>query len=127
MGQKLSNSVSVQEMLTMRERGMTNRQIAESLECCYATVLQYIGKQPAGLRAEYGEYAHKKEEVETERPPVLTKISCIETYLGEDNKYRVDKDFGRVTVTRTSDGDMTFDKSKLEKYITELLDVLSML
>lgn len=49
MKKRLSREVTIQEMLSMREQGMTNSDIAASLECHYQTVLKYIGKQPAGF------------------------------------------------------------------------------
>lgn len=49
---KLSNSVSVSELMHMREElGMTNKQIAERLGISYMTVKRYIGNQPEGMRA----------------------------------------------------------------------------
>lgn len=44
--------VSCGEMLHMREsEGMSNREIAERLDCSTATVYKMIGKQPEGIRA----------------------------------------------------------------------------
>lgn len=38
--------VSVSELMSMREQGMSNRDIASALDITYQTVLKYIGKQP---------------------------------------------------------------------------------
>lgn len=44
--------VSVSEMLHMREvQHMSNREIAEKLDCSKATVYKMIGAQPEGIRA----------------------------------------------------------------------------
>lgn len=49
MKRRISDDVSIGEMLKMREQGMTNHDIAKSLGCNYVTILRYIGKQPKGL------------------------------------------------------------------------------
>lgn len=41
------------ELIKMRETGMTNKEIADSLGVHYETVLKLIGKQPKGLRKGY--------------------------------------------------------------------------
>lgn len=43
MGRKIY--VTAAEMLELRKQGMSNHDIAKSLDICYATVLNYIGKQ----------------------------------------------------------------------------------
>lgn len=43
---RLTDSVSVDELLKMRESGMTNSDIARALDVSYYTVLRYIGNQP---------------------------------------------------------------------------------
>lgn len=44
MKRKMSEEITRDEMLRLREQGYSNTEIAEQLECCYATVLKYIGK-----------------------------------------------------------------------------------
>lgn len=46
----LLHDVSINELLTMRDSGMTNAEIAKSLDTTPATIRNYIGKQPAELR-----------------------------------------------------------------------------
>ncbi len=48
MRRKMSEEITKSEMLSLREKGYSNSEIAEQLECCYATVLRYIGK--SGMR-----------------------------------------------------------------------------
>ena len=43
---RLTDQVSVDEMLKMREAGMTNQDIANSLNASVITVRRYIGTQP---------------------------------------------------------------------------------
>ena len=52
--ERMDKQISREEMLQMRENGMTNKEIARSLDISYATVHRYIGSQPQGLRADYG-------------------------------------------------------------------------
>lgn len=49
---KLSNSISVAEMMHMRnEEGLSNGEIAKRLGIHISTVIKYIGKHPDGKRA----------------------------------------------------------------------------
>jgi hypothetical protein len=48
---KLVDDVTIQEMRTLRDKGFSNQQIAEQLDCSYASVLGYLGK--ANFRAIY--------------------------------------------------------------------------
>ena len=48
MRKRLSEEVTREEMLRLREQGYSNTEIAEQLECCYPTVIKYIGK--SGIR-----------------------------------------------------------------------------
>lgn len=45
MRKKLSHEISVSEMLTMRQEGLTNKQIADRLDISVSTVYQYIGRR----------------------------------------------------------------------------------
>ena len=51
---KLTDSVSVEEMLTMRECGLGNAEIAKRLDTTPATIYKYIGKQPRELNKPSG-------------------------------------------------------------------------
>lgn len=65
MYRPLSDSVSMSEMLHMREeRGLSNKEIAAKLGIGASTVYRYIGNQPEGLRKPY------RRKVEPELPPV---------------------------------------------------------
>lgn len=58
----LTDTVSLQELQTMRERGMTNREIAQSLDVGYSTICHYLGRQPKEMRATPGTYTRKESE-----------------------------------------------------------------
>lgn len=129
---KLTDSVSIEELLDMRENGMTNKQIADALGVGYSTICNYIGRAPAGMRSPWGSCKTKVTDVEPEpkvdKPPVLQKLCQIEEYAGQNHKFTVRKDMGLVTIYRTVNEDgMQYHKDELEGYITELLDILAML
>lgn len=46
----ITSEISQNELLHLREDGMSNAEIAKSLDLSYATVLRMIGKQPPGMR-----------------------------------------------------------------------------
>ena len=67
MRKRLSEEVTREEMLRLREQGYSNTEIAEQLECCYPTVIKYIGK--SGIRR-----ANRKDEnpAEIKKPEAVT-------------------------------------------------------
>lgn len=75
MGRKIY--VTAAEMLELRKQGMSNHDIAKSLDICCATVLNYIGKQDGkmeGLAAFKDAPPPKKEEVKEEAvKPMIPK------------------------------------------------------
>lgn len=46
----ITSEIFQNELLHLREDGMSNAEIAKSLDISYATVLRLIGKQPSGMR-----------------------------------------------------------------------------
>lgn len=68
--------ITASEMLEMRKQGMSNHDIAKSLDISYPTVLRYIGKQGGhmeGLEAFKDAPSPKKEEAKEEAKPVIPK------------------------------------------------------
>lgn len=67
--------ITASEMLTMRESGMSNRDIAKSLDISYATVVNYIGKQGRRMEglAAFKDAPPKKEEAKEEVKPAIPK------------------------------------------------------
>lgn len=49
MPRAITNEISYAEMLQMRQDGMSNQEIAKSLDISYNTVLRYIGRQPKNV------------------------------------------------------------------------------
>ena len=68
--------VTASEMLEMRKQGMSNHDIAKSLDISVPTVIRYIGKQGErmeNLAAFADPPTRKKRKKETEAPPVVPK------------------------------------------------------
>jgi predicted transcriptional regulator len=104
--------VTAAEMLQLREQGMSNHDIAASLDISVATVRRYIGKQDGhmeGLSAFKNTPSRK--ELETEAMPVIQKYNpkpvleryCIGCNLIELDGYarsvRITGDEGEILMT----------------------------
>lgn len=129
MAKSLLKEVSLQELQEMREQGMSNYQIAESLNCGYSTICRYLGRNPENLRT-YGkqrENPHKLEEPQ-EPTPLLQTISRTVEMEGKNNCYTLYELMGVVRIKNKDGADARqFDKNGLETYIAELLDVFAMM
>lgn len=70
MGRKIY--VTAAEMLELRKQGMSNHDIAKSLDICYATVLNYIGKQDGHMEglAAFKDAPPPKKEQEAVKPMI---------------------------------------------------------
>lgn len=127
---KLSKSISLQELQELRAEGLSNKQIADRLDISYQTVLKYLGK--ADFRAPYGS-CKKPEDVPEEKKEVLTELFHIKELAGNKNKYRVNIADGTVTVTPISEGNTiqvmysTYTKADLQRHVAELLDIMHMI
>lgn len=153
MSRKLSNDVSIQELLRMREDGMSNAEIAEQLDVHVSTIYNYIGKQPAGMRRPHPskrsvdvlppailfgelelepevEEPESKPEVEVETPfekselRVVSRITHLESFSA---RYMISNGVVKIT---SKDMDMpviTFSKEELDGVVAELLEVLDMM
>lgn len=65
MGKCILRDISVNELMKMRESGMTNQDIANTLDVGVSTIYRYIGAQPPGMRKkrEYrNEFTHHQED-----------------------------------------------------------------
>lgn len=131
MKRPLTDTISLQELQGMRSSGLSNREIADRLDVSYATICRYLGAGPSWTRAAYGSLKTKATDVEkpVEKPPVLKCVSKIATYEGDVMRYTVMPDAGLVTLSIKATGNelVTANKEVLEKHITELLDILTMI
>ena len=131
---RLTNSVSVDELLKMREGGMTNSDIASVLDVSIQTVRRYIGNQPG--RAPRYTYTPKpmKSHCESlgwgsgvsESAPACLTVTRREINLkGVYGKYKIASDGSSVTLDLTEAEeciDMPVDK--LPSLINELTAIM---
>lgn len=129
MYRKIDQEISIESMRSMRENGMTNREIADRCGCSSGTVLRYIGKQPSGLRAsphvKIHDIEHDNEKKKQEKP-VLTCLSSVAQLSGLVNLYKVDKVEKTVCIIPT-DVSLSYTAKDLEYLIAEICDVKNML
>lgn len=121
MREPLTNSVSVQELLEMRESGLSNQQIAERLDVGYSTICRYIGKNPKQAKR-----VNFKPEMVRKDPTLLKVVEEMVTLSGSTHDFSVNKTDNVVYI---KDSGKTYDytREQLEVYISELLEILGML
>lgn len=54
MKKSLLKEVSLSELQSMRAQGLSNKEIAQRLDCSTHTIYAYLGKMPTELRSEIG-------------------------------------------------------------------------
>lgn len=69
MKRKVTEDISVNEMLEMRKQGMSNKDIARVLEISYQTVYRYIGGQGRRMESMAALEPVKAKEAEPTPPP----------------------------------------------------------
>lgn len=129
MYRKLSDDVDVSTMLSMRESGMPNPQIAERLGCSYKTVLKYIGKQPKELNmVRVNDFKPVIENPDPNVvnykkvcPPILKVVSTVSTLEGDLNKYIIDTGGRSVEISGVVEG--ILDDKSLSRFIKELMEI----
>ena len=107
MPRSLINDVSISEMKSMREQGMSNQEIADALECSYITVLRHIGAEPPELTARRKSSGQqKRHSKESERKPnvVQTPEEEIPACLAVTSKvYELEGTVGKYTLKAGED------------------------
>ena len=114
---------TVIEMQEAREQGMTNKQIADLFGFTSATVRYHIGKQPVGLRANYGQYKQPRDAVQAKNvafEPVFTLKPLTQTFQSEHYSWLLDHVHGLVQFGNSPE---QISKSKAEDIISALNSV----
>ena len=123
MQRSILEDVSMEELKQMRAEGLTNRQIADRLGVCSATIIRHLGPQPTGLRADYGSIAAKVTGLEPvpQRKKTL-EISLRKTeYVGTAALYTL---YNTGDAIIKKDGvELRFTKDSLVTLIQELIEL----
>ena len=77
----------VNDMRILRSQGKTNREIAQEMGLCIATVRRHIGNQPSGLRANYGSVIAHVTDVEVQPPPYYCRQEILFAYGGANENH----------------------------------------
>ena len=97
--------ITASEMLEMRKQGMSNHDIAKSLDISVPTVIRYIGKQGErmeNLAAFADSPARKKRKKETEAPPVVPKYEpkpVLERFVIGDCEITMNADIREISIS----------------------------
>ena len=80
---RLTEEVSVDELMRMREQGMSNKEIAEQLDVTAGTVYRYIGAQPSrrwGRNNRAGQTVQELTDTATKQDPlsVVNQVTYLE-------------------------------------------------
>lgn len=119
-GYKLTNEISIPELLKMRESGMSNSKIAESLDVSYGTICRYLGG--GGPRRQMRRAPHVPERTAAkDEPEACLKMEPSEIRLtGAYGKYAFAP--GGDSISVIIDGDYFFSvpRDQLSTFIREL-------
>lgn len=134
VNRSLARDVDISTMMSMRDQGMSNPQIAERLGVTYKTVLKYIGKQPRGMPRNYRvnnfdpvinptDAPARAQDYKTVEKPVLRVVSTVSTLEGDTNKYVIDTSSGSVEISGLVNG--LLDRQTLDSFLRELKEIRS--
>lgn len=133
---KLEDDIDISTLLSMREEGMTNKQIAVACDCCVQTIYNYIGKMPKEIRKKaYERRTEQKKEdekvvverddKEVESKKLLKVISTRETLEGYVCKYIVDSEKDTIEIDGVISG--ILDRETLDVFMNELDEIRNIL
>ena len=120
-GYKLTDEISIPELLKMRESGMSNSEIAESLDVSYKTICNYLGK--GGPRRQTRRAPHVQERAPMKDEPVeaCLKMEPSEIRLtGAYGKYAFAPDGDSISVIIDGDYFFSVPRDQLSTCIREL-------
>ena len=120
-GYKLTDEISIPELLKMRESGMSTSEIAESLDVSYKTICNYLGK--GGPRRQTRRAPHVQERAPMKDEPVeaCLKMEPSEIRLtGAYGKYEFAPDGDSISVIIDGDYFFSVPRDQLSTFIREL-------
>lgn len=120
-GHKLTNEISIPELLKMRESGMSNSEIAESLDVSRETIIKYIGKGGPRRQTVRPAIMPTREDEKDEPVQACLKVEPSEIRLtGAYGKYAFAPDGDSIYVTIDSDYLFSVPRDQLSTFIREL-------
>lgn len=122
----------IERMKELRAQGLSNSKIAKELNIAVVSVRRYLGKQPAGIRSEYGSIvAHVtgesfvKEKEMKEMKEKKAKLKIVKTdisFAGVKADYKVSSD-GRVRIIFPTGTAFDFAKNDFYEFMLELCEI----
>lgn len=120
-GYKLTNEISIPELLKMRESGMSNSEIAESLDVNYTTICRYLGKGGPSRKTVRPAIMPTREDAKDEPVQACLKVEPSEIRLtGAYGKYEFSPDGDSISVIIDSDYFFCVPRDQLSTFIREL-------
>ena len=127
----LYKDMNKSELLAMRDQGMNNQEIADSLGVCYQTVLRMIGKQPKEVRRNSArggatvkpDFLEKKLNIPEEPVSACLAVEKSDLYLtGAVARYKLDGERAFIYISNDDDGvvDSTDLKMKKEELLKDI-------
>ena len=122
---KLTDDVSMEELLQMRQDGMSNQEIANRLGVSKATVYRHLGAQPKGIR-----YSRMKVDApampakqDEEKPAKSYRLApCSQVWEGKACRLEVDYIDGYISISPDT-GD-TWGLDDLPDIISDLVSLM---
>ena len=120
----LLKSVSIDEMLYMREQGMSNQEIAESLEVTAPTIYHYIGRNPKNMPRRHKMIEESSAPRTVQQEEVIPACLLMENrkinLIGQTHEYEVNEKDMSVRIKRTGDMPFVMKIEDLDDFISEL-------
>ena len=120
-GYKLTDEISIPELLKMRESGMSNSEIAESLDVGYSTICHYLGKGGPRRKTVRPAITPTREDAKDEPVEACLKMEPSEIRLtGAYGKYEFAPDGDSISVIIDGDYFFSVPRDQLSTFIREL-------
>ena len=102
---KLTDDVSMDELLQMRQDGMSNQEIANRLGVSKATVYRHLGARPKGIRysrmkVDTPAMSSKQDKQDVEKPAQASRLApCRQVWDGKACRMEVDYIDGYISIS----------------------------